>query len=322
MTTDVRNIVFLDRETLPPSVDVRRPAFPHDWTDHARTAAEDVAARARDAHIIITNKVPVRGDALKQCPNVQMIAVSATGTDNVDLDYCRDHGITVSNIRGYAKATVPEHTFALILALSHSIVPYHQSVAAGRWQNASQFCYLDYPMFDLYGKTLGIIGGGVLGKAVAKIADGFGLNVLFAGRKGADAAPGYTPSDTVLAESDIITLHCPLNAATENLIGAPEFAAMRKKPILINTSRGGLVDEAALGPALDAGQIAGAAFDVVSSEPIDAEHPFLALMARPNFILTPHVAWASREAIQSLADQLMDNIDAFVAGAPRNVVGG
>lgn len=318
-----RRIVVLDRETLPEAVTLRRPAFAHDWQEHARTAPEEVAARAKGAEIVVTNKVPLRADTLAQLPDLKLIAVAATGTDVIDLAACKSRRITVSNIRGYATATVPEHTFALILSLMRSVAPYHRSVARGRWGEAAQFCYFDYPIFNLKGKVLGVIGDGALGKAVAKIGEAFGMEVRFSSYKGVPGmGPLYTPFETIIAESDVITLHCPLTPQTRNLIGPAEFAAMRKRPLIINTARGGLVDEAALAEALKQGQIAGAGFDVVSKEPVPADHPFMALMDRPDFILTPHVAWAGREAIQALADQLIDNIEAWVAGSPRNVVTG
>ncbi len=209
----------------------------------------------------------------------------------------------------------------MILALRRSILAYHRSVGAGRWQQAGQFCYFDYPIHDLAGATLGIIGDGVLGRAVADIARAFGMKVLFSDYKGTTGmGPLYTPFAEVLRTSDIITLHSPLLPSTRNMIAAPEFAAMHRKPLLINTARGGLVDEAALADALEGGLISGAAFDVVTQEPPPPDHPFLRLVNRPDFILTPHVAWASQEAIQGLADQLIDNIEAFVAGSPRNIV--
>jgi glycerate dehydrogenase len=318
-----RRIVFLDRETLPETVILRRPDFAHDWQEYPRSTPEEVAERARGAEIVITNKVPLRANTLAELPDLKLIAVAATGTDVIDLAACKARGITVSNIRGYAEATVPEHTFALILSLMRSVAPYHQSVARGRWGEAAQFCYFDYPVNNLRGKVLGIVGGGALGGAVARLGEAFGMEVRFAARKGtASAEPPYVPFARILAESDVITLHCPLTPETRGLIGAAEFAAMKQRPVLINTARGGLVDEAAVEAALDAGQIAGAGFDVVSREPIPDGHPFLSLMDRPNFILTPHVAWAGLDSIQILADQLTGNIEAWAAGSPRNVVGG
>ncbi len=229
--------------------------------------------------------------------------------------------MTVSNIRNYAINTVPEHTFALILALRRSITAYRQSVAAGDWQRSGQFCYFNYPINDLSGSTLGIIGDGVLGRAVADLGRAFGMRVLFSSYKGVSGmGPLYTPFEDVLRESDVITLHAPLMPSTRNMIGAPEFALMERRPLLINTARGGLVDEDALYEALVNKQIAGAGFDVVTTEPPPSDHPFMRLLDLPNFILTPHVAWASREAIQGLADQLIDNIELFQRGTPRNVV--
>ncbi|NML76493.1 D-2-hydroxyacid dehydrogenase [Rhizobium sp. S-51] len=315
-------IVFLDRDTLSPETVLRAPAFPHELIVHDRTAPDEVAERIADADIVISNKAPLRRESLGRASRLKMIAVAATGTDIVDLAAACEQGITVSNIRNYAKHTVPEHTFALMLALRRSILPYRQSVLDGRWQQAAQFCFFDHPIADLGGSTLGIIGNGTLGKAVGRIAEAFGMTVLVAGRRGSnEVKPGQTPFDEVMRRADVITLHCPLNAETRGIIGTREFALMERKPILINTGRGGLVDEEALEQALDDGPIAAAGFDVTDGEPPAADSPMMRIAARPNVILTPHVAWASREAIQALADQLIENIELFVAGTPRNVVG-
>lgn len=315
-------IVFLDRDTLSPETVVRPPSFVHEMIIHARTRPDQVAERIRDADIVITNKAPVRADALAQATRLKLIAVAATGTDIIDLAEARARDIAVCNIRNYARHTVPEHSFALMLALRRSIVPYRQSVIEGRWQQAAQFCYFDYPIADLGGATLGIIGHGTLGQSVGKIAEAFGMTVLAAGRRGAtDLKPDQTAFDEVLKRSDVITLHCPLTPETRGLISAREFALMERKPLLINTGRGGLVDELALEEALDAGQISGAGFDVTDGEPPAADSPMMRIASRENVILTPHVAWASREAIQALADQLIENIELFSAGTPRNLVG-
>ena len=314
-------VVFLDRDTLSPETVLRPLTFPHELAVFDRTRPEQVAERIADADIVITNKAPVREAALDGAKRLRLVAVAATGTDIVDVKACAARGVTVSNIRNYAVNTVPEHTFALILALRRSILAYRESVPRGRWLEAAQFCYFDYPIRDLAGSTLGVIGDGVLGKSVAKIGEAFGMRVLFSDYKGTcGMGPLYTPFAEVLRQSDVITLHCPLMPSTRNLIAAPEFALMERRPLLINTARGGLVDEAALVEALRGGQIAGAAFDVVTTEPPPMDHPLVRLLDLPNFILTPHVAWASREAIQGLADQLIDNVEAFWAGHPRNVV--
>ncbi|SSW71981.1 D-2-hydroxyacid dehydrogenase [Achromobacter agilis] len=314
-------IVILDRATLGPSVVLRAPAFEHELVSHDVTGPAQVRDRIIDADVVITNKVRLDADAIRGAKNLKLVAVAATGTDNVDLAECAKREIFVSNIRNYAINTVPEHTFALIFALRRSILAYANSVSAGRWQESGQFCYFDYPIRDLAGSTLGIIGDGVLGRAVADIGRALGMKVLFSAFKGSSGMGSlYTPFDDVLAESDIITLHCPLNKATRNMIGAHEFAKMLRKPLIINTARGGLVEEQALANALRAGAIAGAGFDVCTLEPPDANHPFMELSKLPNFLLTPHVAWASEEAMQGLADQLIDNIESFAASSPRNVV--
>jgi glycerate dehydrogenase len=311
-------IVFLDRSTL--QATVRRPAFEHTWQEYPTTAAGTLAERLRDATIAITNKVPLRAETLRGLPKLKMIAVAATGYDVIDVDYCRSHGIAVANIRNYALHTVPEHAFALITALRRNLLAYRRDVEQGRWQQVEQFCFFDYPIRDLYGATLGIIGEGVLGQGTARIARGFGMQVLFA-----DHAPPkapeivFTPFDEVLAQSDVISLHVPLTAETRHMIGPEQLRKMKRTAILINTARGGLVDEQALAQALNEGVIAGAGFDVLSKEPPREGNPLLELRL-PNFILTPHVAWASDGAMQFLADQLIDNIEAFVGGRPQNLL--
>lgn len=314
-------LVQLEGESL--IADVRRPAFDHAWVEHARTAPSQVIERLAGATIAITNKVPIDAAAIAALPELKMIAISATGTNNVDLDACRERGIVVSNIRGYAGHTVPEHVMALLLALSRNLVAWRESLQAGGWQRSEQFCLFDHPIRDLHGATLGLIGAGTLGNGVARLAEAFGMRVLRAERKGAVVIrPGYTAFGEVLAEADAISLHCPLTADTQNLIGESELQMMKPSALLINTARGGIVDEAALIRALKAGWIGGAGFDVITAEPPPAGHPMLdpALLALPNFLLTPHVAWSSRPAMQTLADQLIDNIEAFVAGAPKNRV--
>jgi glycerate dehydrogenase len=314
----MHRIVFLDRSTL--RANIRRPAFEHTWQEYPVTPPAELLQRLRDATVAITNKVPLRADTLQRLPQLKMIAVAATGYDVVDIDWCRAHGLAVANIRNYAVHTVPEHAFALIGALRRNLLAYRRDVENGRWQQVDQFCFFDHPIRDLYGATLGIIGEGVLGQATANIARGFGMQVLFADHA-PPKVPGvvFTPFDEVLAQSDVISLHVPLSAETRNMIGIEQFRRMKRTAILINTARGGLVDEQALARALSEGLIAGAGFDVLSSEPPKDGNPLLELRL-PNFILTPHVAWASDEAMQFLADQLIDNIEAFVRGSPQNLV--
>ena len=321
--TDARpaRVVFLDRATLSPETTLRELGFPHELIVHERSEAGEVASRIADADIVIVNKSKVTAESIAGAKRLRLIALAATGTDNVDIKAAAARGIVVSNIRNYAAHTVPEHTFALLLLLRRSLIAYRESVKRGRWQEAAQFCFFDHPIRDLAGSTLGVIGDGVLGRAVADLGKAFGMRVLFSDYKGTTGmGPLYTPFNEVLRISDVITLHLPLMESTRNLIGAPEFAMMEKRPILINTARGGLVDEQALYAALTSGQIAAAGFDVATVEPPPPDHPLMRLLDLPNFILTPHIAWASQEAIQGLADQLIDNVEAFWRGAARNVV--
>ncbi len=314
-------IVFLDRSSIGPSVTMTKPSFPHDWVEYDRTAPDQVVERLKDADIAVCNKVPIRRASIEQLPNLKMICIPATGYDAFDIDACKERGIVVSNVRGYAVNTVPEHAFALIFALRRGIVGYRQDVIDGRWQEAAQFCFFTHPINDLAGSTLGIFGEGALGQGVASIGRALGMRILFAAHKGVTGlGPLYTPFDEVLETADVISLHCPLMPATRNMIAAPEFAKMKKKPLLINCARGGLVNEADLVDALDKGQIAGAGFDCLTSEPPLPDNPLLKVLDRPNVIVTPHVAWASNEAMQTLWDQVIDHINNFNAGKPSNRV--
>ncbi|MBK8182934.1 MAG: D-2-hydroxyacid dehydrogenase [Candidatus Competibacteraceae bacterium] len=317
----MEKIVFLDRETLAPQIHLRRPDFAHEYAEYPRTQPDEVVARLRDATVAITNKVALNAEMLGQLSTLRLIAIAATGTDCIDKAACQGQGIAVSNIRGYAVNTVPEHTFALILALRRNLVAFREDVLAGEWQKSGQFCFFNHPIHDLQGARLGIIGEGVLGQRVAEIARAFGMTPLFAAHKGKTGlGPLYTPWAEMLETSDIITVHSPLTAETRNMIAMPEFLAMKRKPLLINTARGGLVNEDDLVRALDEKIISGAGFDVTVGEPPALDNPLMQIAGRPNVILTPHIAWASDEAQQALADQLIDNIEQFVAGTPRNLL--
>ncbi len=311
-------IVFLDRATL--IADLRIPDFDHVWVEHPDSAPEEVADHLWRASVAITNKAPITRAVLESCPKLRLVAVAATGVNNVDLEACRERGVAVCNIRGYAEHTVPEHVFMLLLALRRQLLAWRASLREGAWRRAERFCLFDHEMHDLHGSTLGLIGYGSVGAGVEALARAFGMRVLIAEHKGATTLrPGRTAFDEVLARADQISLHTPLNEATRNLIGTREFGLMKRSAVLVNTARGGVVDEAALIAALRGRRIAGAGFDVLSVEPPREGNPLLDLDL-PNFLLTPHVAWSSREAMQSLADQLMDNIEAFVRGEARNRV--
>jgi len=315
----VHRIVFLDRSSLVATL--KKPSFAHTWADHPTTMPGEVVERLSGATIAVTNKIALRKDALAALPELKLIAVAATGTDIVDVAECKARGIVVSNIRNYAVATLPEHVFTLMLALRRNLIAYRADVEAGKWQKSTAFCLLDHPLHDISGSTLGVIGLGALGARVARLGQAFGMRVL-----GYDpiapAGEGVTTATVpeILAQSDVVSLHLPLTPTTRNMIGAAELATMKPTALLINTARGGLVDEAALASALTSGKLGGAGFDVLTKEPPEDTNPLLRLRL-PNFILTPHIAWASAEAQQALADQLVENIELFVKGTPRHVVG-
>lgn len=289
------------------------------WSFHDYTRPAETIARLEGAQIAVTNKVLLDRAALAAAPDLRLVCLTATGTNNVDLDAARDLGIAVANVTGYATAAVVQHVFALILAHATRLLDYRAAVAAGAWSSSPQFCLLDFPIFELDGKTLGIVGYGELGRAVARVAQAFGMEVLIAQRPGGPPQEGRLPLAELLPLVDILSLNCLLADNTRNLIGAPELARMRPTALLINTARGGLVDGAALAAALRARTIGGAALDVLSVEPPPPGHPLLAPDI-PNLILTPHTAWASREARQRVLDEVAENIHAFAAGKSRNRV--
>ena len=320
----MHRIVFLDRATIAPQVRLRRPRFEHELVEHDHTGPDDVVGRLRGASVAIVNKARLPAAVLVQLPDLRLVAVAATGTDCVDKAYCREHGIAVANIRGYAIHTVPEHVFALMLALRRNIVAYRDEVIAGQWQHADQFCFFSHPIRDLAGSRLGIIGEGVLGQRVAGHRDERSAWCRSSPRTRACRAWGRSTrrGTSCWKRATSSRLHCPLTPQTRGIIAMPEFRAMKRRPLLINTARGGLVDEGDLMQALDEGHICGAGFDVAGEEPPAADGPLMRIAGRPNVIVTPHVAWASDEAQQALADQLIDNIENFVAGQPTNLVDG
>lgn len=310
----MERIVFLERDTL--TVEPRRPSFKHEWRNYGSTRPEEVFERLKDATVAVVNKVPLGADVLERLPSLKLIAVAATGTDNLDLEFCRARGIEVRNVRGYAQATLPEHVLMLALALSRNLNGYREDVRAGLWQRSEQFCLHTREIRDLHGSTLGVVGYGTLGRGVERLALAFGMEVLISEHKGAgELREGRTPFDEVLRRSDVLTLHVPLKAETRDLIGRAELALMKSTAILINCARGGIMDEAALAAALREGRLGGAGVDVLSAEPPGNGHPLLD-PDLPNLIVTPHVAWAGRQAQQTLADRLVDNIEDFFKRKP------
>lgn len=313
--------VFLDYGTMGSglSVEPLRDAV-SELVIHDVTSDEQVARRICDADAVLTNKIQLTPALLDSAPKLRFIGLTATGTDNIDLVAARKHGIAVANIRGYCTESVTEHVFGVLLMLAHSLPAYRQSVRNGEWQESLDPFLLNHPVRELSAMTLGIVGYGELGRGVASIGRAFGMNVLVSARPGATTVPEDRLSfDDLIAQSDVISLHCPLNDLTRKLFGADQFRRMRKSAILINTARGGLIDSAALADALRNGQIAAAAVDVLPQEPPVDGDPLLDYEG-DNLIVTPHVAWATNEARQNAIDELAANIQAFVAGQDRNRV--
>jgi len=289
------------------------------WTYHDWTAPSRVIERIQDADILVTNKIRLGATAIESAHALKLVCIAATGTNNIDLAACRSRKITVSNVTGYATPSVVEHVYAQILNLMRRLLEYHTAIEEGRWQNADDFCLLDFPIRELNGLTLGIVGYGELGHAVGEMGKAFGMNILIAERAGDSPRPGRVPLDDLLATCHVVSLHCPLTEKTRNLIGARELGLMRRDAILVNTARGGIVDEVALLEALRNGRIAGAAIDVLSEEPPHRGNPLLQ-QSLPNLLVTPHIAWASVNARQRLIDEIAANIRAWLDGTPRNLV--
>ncbi|OLS64999.1 2-hydroxyacid dehydrogenase [Pseudomonas putida] len=313
--------VFLDHSSLDlGDLDLSdlRDSFTH-FDVHPATAPEQVVQRLQGASVAISNKVLLDAAVIKACPDLKLILVAATGTNNVDLQAARERGIVVCNCQGYGTPSVAQHTLALLLALATRLPDYQQAVAAGKWSQAKQFCLLDFPIVELEGKTLGLLGHGELGGAVARLAEAFGMRVLMGQLPGRPARDDRLSLDELLPQVDALTLHCPLNDNTRNMIGAAQLAQLKPGAFIVNTARGGLIDEQALADALRAGHLGGAATDVLSVEPPVNGNPLLAADI-PRLIVTPHSAWGAVEARQRIVGQLTENARAFLAGAPRRVV--
>ena len=287
------------------------------WDLYAETEPGVRAERIRDATLVVSNKVVLDRNTLSAAERLRLICIAATGTNNLDLDAARERGIRVSNVTGYATQAVVQHVFSLILALTTRLLEYRQAVSEGGWGRSRQFCLLDFPIRELAGRTLGILGYGELGRAVGRLGEAFGMHVRVAQRPGGSPQAGRAPLDELLQEADVLSLHCPLTESTRNLIGERELRLMKPDAILINTARGGIVDEGALADALRRGHPGGAGIDVLTVEPPRDGNPLLAPDI-PNLIVTPHVAWASREARQRLLNEVAENIRAFFAGESRN----
>ena len=311
--------VFLDWATMGPDLDLRRlRLLLPELEVFDVTADHEVAERIQDAEFVLANKIRLTDELLVRCRELRFIGLTATGTDNVDLDAAARHGVAVCNIRAYCTQSVAEHVLGCLLSLAHNLDAYVNDVRAGAWQRSDNFCLLSHPVHELSAMTLGIVGYGELGRGVARLGAAFGMEVIVSVRPGSsDVTDDRVSFDELLARSDVISLHCSLNEATRGLFGKDEFLKMKDDAILINTARGGLVDSAALAEALESGQIAAAAVDVLPIEPPVKGDPLLDYRGH-NLIVTPHIAWASNEARQAAIDELAANIEAFLEGRERN----
>ena len=315
-------MVFLDRDTLDGGdLDLSTlAAISKDWRSVGRTAPGEVSETIGDARIVITNKCVIDAGVLDACPRLELINVVATGVNNIDVDAARARGVTVTHCRGYGTEAVSQHAIALMLALSTRLIDYHHAVQRGRWEQSPDFCLLDYPIRELAGQTLVVVGYGDLGAAVAHKAEALGVNVQLAERPGVETPrAGRLTFEAGVECADVLTLHCPLTDSTHQMIDAGILKRMKSTALLINTARGGLIDEAALAHALRTGEIAGAGLDGLSVEPPVNGNPLLA-PGLPNLIVTPHSAWGSRRARQRIVEQSVENLRAWIEGAPIRCV--
>lgn len=307
--------VFLDKGTFSDNVDLPAPSGISDYVTYNDTPKDNdlIIERCRDADIIITNKVKIDRDVIAKLPKLKLIQLTATGKNNVDQDACAEHNVALYNVTGYAVKSVPEHTFMLMLSAMRASIHYHQKVADGTWRDNGNFCLLDIPLIDLEDKTLGIIGAGHIGKRVTEIARAFGMTVLWAEHQGRmPRNEDYTAFEEVLAQSDVISLHCPLNEQTKHLINKDTLAKMARQPLIVNVARGGIVDSQALTDAINSEQIIGYATDVFEQEPISADDPLLSLADHPRVIFSPHNAWGSKSAQETLWQILSKQVTDFI----------
>jgi len=312
--------VFLDKASLyPDDLDFSKLENAASWQWFDNINASDFRHCPKDSEIIVSNKVFLGKEIMQSCKQLKLICVAATGTNNVDIEAAKQLGIAVCNARAYATSSVVQHVFSLILSLNRKLFSYRASVINGNWSRSDFFCYFAEPISALEGKTLGIVGYGELGKAVAKIAQCFAMKVLIAKRDEADARSGRSELTTLLAESDVLSLHCPLTEHNYHMISEEELLQMKSDAIIINTARGGLIDEQALLYSLQNNQIGGAALDVLEEEPPAVNNALINYQA-DNLIITPHIAWASQQSRQNLVNEIAKNIQAYLQGQPRNIV--
>ena len=312
----MKNIVFLDRDTFPKRITIPKLKFKNNWKNYPFTEKKEIVSRIRKAHIIVTNKTKLDYSTLKHAKNLELIAITATGTNIIDLNYCRKNKVSVCNLRNYASISVAEHVFALILSLSKQIKGLEKDIKTNIWQKRKVFALLNRQISDLHNKNIGIIGKGSIGNQVKKIAKSFNMNVdFFSVRK-------FNKKDfkKFLSKCDIISIHCPLEKNTFNLITLKELKMMKKSAIIINTARGGIINETDLVDAIVKKNIAGAGIDVTSTEPPKKAHPYYKIINNENFLWTPHTAWASDRTLKLAIKQLIDNINSYYENVSKNLV--
>lgn len=315
-------LVMLEKKSLGDDVDISAFEELGELTVYDYTTEEEAAERMKDADVILVNKVPMNEKTLGEAGNVKLLCVTATGTNIVDMDYCGKRGIAVTNVAGYSTHSVAQHTFALLFYVLEKLRYYDEYVKSGAYCDSPMFTHLDEKFYEIRGKVWGIIGLGNIGREVAKIAEAFGCRVIYYSTTGKNNQQPYeqVDLDTLLCTSDILSIHAPLNPATENLMTVEKFARMKKSAILINVGRGPIVNEADLAEALSKEMIAGAALDVLCSEPMRRDNPLLRVKDSRKLVITPHTAWASVEARQKLVDEVAENIRAWQKGEDRNIV--
>lgn len=315
-------IVFLEAASLGADLDLSRFSNLGHVTIYPRSAPEEVAERAAKADVVVVNKVPMSEETLKAAGNLKLIAVTATGTNNIHWDYVKSRGIRVANVAGYSTDAVAQHTFALLFYILHKLNYYDRFVKAGDYCKCPGFSHFEEKFFELKGKCWGIVGMGAIGRRVADLASAFGCRVQYASTTGRNVGQPYplVDLDTLLRTSDIVSLHAPLTPTTEGIMDRQAFAKMKPSAILVNVARGALVDESALADALEEGEIAGAALDVLTDEPMRQDHPLLRIQDSRKLIITPHIAWAPVETRERLMHEVYENIEAFLNGESRNVV--
>lgn len=318
----MEKIVFLDKSAVAPGIRLPEPSFAHQWVEYDYTDSPQLVQRAEGATIAVTCGAPLRAPELAQLPDLKMISVAMTGTDHVDLDYCHDHGITVSHVPAYSPGTVAEHALGLLLALRRKILAYHRLLNSSEWygEGWQTNVFLDHEIWDVHSSRIGIVGMGKIGQAMGKMAAGIGMDVVYYHPTRSDSDLPLVTFDELLETCDAISLHCPLTDSTRDMFTLAELRRMKKNAVIINTARGGVINEQDLARALRSGDLAGAAIDIVEHEPLRPDEPLLELMDLPNFIMTPHVGWSSRQSMQGLMDRAIQNINQFINGTPTNLV--